>query len=49
MLRHLGFIEGANRIDKAVDDVIRRKCVLTPDLGGKATTAAVLEEVLKRI
>lgn len=49
MLRHLGYTSGADRIDKAVDEMIREGRVLTPDLGGKNTTAEVLDEVLKRI
>jgi len=49
MLRHLGYSKGADRIDKAVDEVIRDGKVLTPDLGGKAKTGEVLDEVLRRI
>lgn len=49
MLRHLGYVDGANRIDKAVDEVIREGQVLTPDLGGRSKTLEVLSEVLKRI
>jgi homoisocitrate dehydrogenase len=49
MLRHLGYSKGADRIDKAVDEVIREGKVLTPDLGGRAKTGEVLDEVLRRI
>ncbi|TFL05578.1 homoisocitrate dehydrogenase [Pterulicium gracile] len=49
MLRHLGYSDGADRIDNAVDEVIRRGDVLTPDLGGKSRTEDVTAEVLKRI
>jgi homoisocitrate dehydrogenase len=49
MLRHLGYSIGADRIDKAVDEVIRDGKVLTPDLGGRAKTGEVLDEVLRRI
>lgn len=49
MLRHMGYAKGANRIDGAVDEVIREGKVLTPDLGGKAKTGEVLDEVLRRI
>lgn len=49
MLRQLGYIEGANRIDTAVDEVIREGRVLTPDLGGSSKTQEVTDEVLKRI
>jgi len=49
MLRHLGYTRGADRIDHAVDAVIRDGQVLTPDLGGKSTTQDVADAVLKRI
>lgn len=49
MLRHLGYSAGAERIDNAVDEVIRKGDILTPDLGGKSKTSDVVDEVLKRI
>jgi homoisocitrate dehydrogenase len=49
MLRHLGYAAPADRLDKAVDEVIRDGQVLTPDLGGKAKTEQVVNAVLKRI
>ncbi|EIW76089.1 mitochondrial NAD-homo-isocitrate dehydrogenase LysB [Coniophora puteana RWD-64-598 SS2] len=49
MLRHLGYGEGADRIENAVDVVIREGKVLTPDLGGKSKTSEVVDEVVKRI
>lgn len=49
MLRHLGYAAPADRIDKAVDEVVRGGQVLTPDLGGKSKTDEVVGEVLKRI
>ena len=49
MLRFLGYPVGADRIDKAVDQVIRNWAVLTPDLGGKSSTQDVLDAVLKKI
>ena len=49
MLRHLGYTSAADKIDKAVDEVVREGQVLTPDLGGKAKTEEVLAEVLRRI
>ncbi|KAI5120502.1 hypothetical protein M0805_000087 [Coniferiporia weirii] len=49
MLRTLGYPDGAARIERAVDQVIREGAFLTPDLGGKATTIEVTNEVLKRI
>jgi len=49
MLRHMGYIKGADRLDVAVDQVIREGTVLTPDLKGKSTTMEVLEAVLKKL
>lgn len=49
MLRYLGYSNGADRIDNAVDEVIREGRVLTPDLGGKAKTGEVVDEVIRRI
>ena len=49
MLRHLGYQAGADRIDKAVDEVVREGKVLTPDLGGKNKTQEVTDEIVKRI
>lgn len=49
MLRHLGHIKGADRIDNAVDSVVREAAFLTPDLGGTARTEDVVSEIVKRI
>lgn len=49
MLRHLGYIKGADRIDDAVDSVVREAAFLTPDLGGTARTEDVVNEIVKRI
>ena len=49
MLRHLGYGESAARIEIAVDAVLSEGVVLTPDLGGKATTTEVTEAILRRI
>ncbi|KAG7449442.1 Isocitrate/isopropylmalate dehydrogenase [Guyanagaster necrorhizus] len=49
MLHHLGYIKGANRIDTAVDSVVREAAYLTPDLGGTARTEDVVNEIVKRI
>lgn len=49
MLRHLGYNIGADRIENAVNQVIREGQVLTPDLGGKSSTDEVVQAVLKRI
>lgn len=49
MLRHLGYTKGADRLDIAVDHVIREGKVLTPDLNGRSTTRDVVEAVLKNL
>ena len=49
MLRHLKYEDAANRIDTAVNHVIREGRVLTPDLGGKSKTDEVVEAVLRSL
>lgn len=49
MLRHLGYTKGADRLDNAVDGVIRNGRILTPDLKGTSTTDEVLQAVLKQL
>ncbi|KAF4619358.1 hypothetical protein D9613_005541 [Agrocybe pediades] len=49
MLRHLGYIKGADRLDNAVDQVIREGQFLTPDLKGTSTTTEVLNAVLGKL
>jgi homoisocitrate dehydrogenase len=49
MLRHLGYVKGADRLDNAVNDVIREGTTLTPDLKGTSTTNEVLQAVLKKL
>ncbi|KAJ8086401.1 homoisocitrate dehydrogenase [Marasmius tenuissimus] len=49
MLRHLGYAKGADRIDAAVDSVVREGTLLTPDLGGKSKTSEVVDAIVKRI
>lgn len=46
MLEYMGFTEPALKIYKAVDAVLRKANVLTPDLGGSAKTADVEAAVL---
>lgn len=49
MLRYMGYSDGADRIENAVNEVLKRGEVLTPDLGGKSTTEGVTNEIVKRI
>ena len=45
LLRHLGELDAARRIEGAVDDVLRARRVRTADLGGSASTAEVAEAI----
>jgi homoisocitrate dehydrogenase len=49
MLRHLNYVKAADRIDAAVDSVIREGQYATPDLGGRSTTKDLLDVILPRI
>ncbi|KAF5393777.1 hypothetical protein D9757_000243 [Collybiopsis confluens] len=49
MLRHLGYTQAADRIDNAVDSVLREGQFLTPDLNGSAKTVQVADAIVKRI
>ena len=48
MLEHLGEVEAAQRIHKAVADTLAAN-VLTPDLGGSATTSEITAAVIERL
>ena len=45
MLQHLGEIEAADRIFKALTTVLRNRKVRTPDLGGTATTQSFAQAI----
>ena len=47
MLEHLGRHEEARRVDQAVSRCLNDRAVLTPDLGGSATTTQVGDEVVR--
>ena len=47
MLDHLGEPEAAKRVDEAVSRTLNERKVLTPDLGGQASTAQVGDEVVR--
>lgn len=49
MLEFLDQPEAADAIYKAVDDGLREGKFLTPDLGGKATTDEVTEDIIRRL
>ncbi|MBO8126251.1 MAG: isocitrate/isopropylmalate dehydrogenase family protein [Firmicutes bacterium] len=49
MLEHLGFQTEAGRVREAVQKTIAEGKILTPDLGGTATTTEYTEEVISRL
>ncbi len=48
MLRHFGYIDEANRVEKALEDVLAEGKT-TPDLGGNLRTMEMAEEVARRL
>jgi tartrate dehydrogenase/decarboxylase / D-malate dehydrogenase len=48
MLEHLGHAEAARAIVSAIESVVAERKVVTPDLGGKAATADVGQEIASR-
>jgi len=48
MLRYLGEDEVANRVERALEEVLE-KGLTTPDLGGSLTTFEMAQEVAKRL
>ncbi len=48
LLRHLGFEAEARRVDDAVQATLRSG-VVTPDLGGTATTEQVTDDIIRRV
>jgi isocitrate dehydrogenase (NAD+) len=49
MLEHLGETAAAHRIEKALHEVLEEGKTLTPDLGGKATTAEFTRAVAEAV
>lgn len=49
MLRFIGEMEAADKIDTAIKNVLKAGKVLTVDLGGKATTDEFTEEVIRNL
>ena len=49
MLEHMGNLETAARIRRAVDAVLAEGRTLTPDLGGNATTLEYCDQIIKRL
>lgn len=49
MLEYLGEIEAANKLEKAIVDVIKEGKVVTYDLGGHAKNTEMAEEIIKKL
>ncbi|KAJ7667749.1 mitochondrial NAD-homo-isocitrate dehydrogenase LysB [Mycena polygramma] len=49
MLRHLGYVSAADKIDKAVNDTLAPGKVLTADLGGTHSTTEVTNHIMSLI
>ena len=49
MLQHLGELEAANKVEKALLYVFARKDVRTPDLGGTSSTDEFADAIAKAI
>jgi len=48
-LRHLGYDKGADKLDLAVNQVIREGKFLTPDLQGNSTTQEVTDAIIREL
>ena len=49
MLRHVGLTEDADKVEKAVRDVLSEGKIITGDLGGTATTEEFTNAVIARL
>jgi homoisocitrate dehydrogenase len=49
LLDHLGYSNEANKIKDAVDQVLVKGTILTPDLGGKSTTDQVTNAIISAL
>ena len=52
MLEHLGHTDAAQAVERAIEAVVQEPALLTPDMGGKATTAELgkaVAEVVKTV
>ena len=49
MLEHVDRPELANRLRTAIDQVLRKDGVRTPDLGGKASTGDFTQSIIRRL
>jgi isocitrate dehydrogenase (NAD+) len=49
MLRHLGLMEEAERVEKSLESAIREGDTLTPDLGGNSSTSEFGDAIIRRL
>jgi tartrate dehydrogenase/decarboxylase/D-malate dehydrogenase len=49
MLEFFGYENWANRLIEIIEEMLLEKKVLTPDLGGRAKTSSVGDEVVKKL
>ncbi len=49
MMRHLGEVDLANRIERTVREILNEREVLTADLGGRAKTSEMTEAMISKI
>jgi len=49
MLEFFGYKQWADRLLQVIEKLLVEKCVLTPDLGGTATTSQVGDEVIRKL
>jgi len=49
MLEHLGLREHAERVRKALEETVRARETLTPDLGGSASTDEFTDAIIRRL
>lgn len=49
MLEHLNFKDEANRIKKAINDVLENADIRTPDLGGTSSTKEYTDAIIQRL
>lgn len=49
LLRHIGRCDQAERVERAVREVLNERVSLTPDLGGTGTTMGVAEAIVGRM
>lgn len=47
MLKYLGFVEEAKRVEKGIEHVLRQRDYITPDLGGKSGTKEMGAAIIK--